>query len=218
MPEVRPLSFSGPARPQSADGREPAKGESGSREIGEFPWEGAAISEIEARSTGRVLRGEFRALGVLSIIVGFLLLLEEAGYLVGVHLLWPVFPAFVGFGLAVLFFERGRRDPLMLGIGGYLLAVSGVFFVCNYTSWAPLARAWPVFIALFGVVSVAASPFAERTRRILWASGLFLIVLAAAFFLVFQVDARLWPLTLVLLGTWILLVTWVGRRIGDKHV
>lgn len=169
-------------------------------------------------SEGGRLRGEFRGLGVFSILVGLLLLFEQAGYLPGIHRLWPVFPALVGFGLVAVFLERGRRDPLLLGIGGYLLAVSIVFFVCNYTSWAPLAKAWPVFIALFGAVSAAASPFAERTRRILWSSGLFLIVLAAVFFLVFQVDARLWPLSLVLLGTWILLVTWVGRRIGDFDV
>lgn len=169
-------------------------------------------------STARIIKGEFRALGGLSILVGALLLLEQAGFLPGVHRLWPVFPAFIGLGLVILFFERRRHDLLLLGIGAYLLASSVVFFVCNYTSWAPLAQAWPVFIAILGVISTLAAPFAHRTRNVLLSSGLFLIIVAAVFFLVFQVDARLWPVSLVLLGTWILLVTWAGRPIGKNNV
>lgn len=155
--------------------------------------------------------GEFRILGILAVAVGFLLLLEEAGVLEGVHKLWPVFPAAVGLGL-ILLFRRRRNDLVLLGIGSYLLVSSAVFFACNFTSWEILARAWPLFVALLGITSCVVAIYAGRTRRILFLSGVFLVIVAVVLFLVFAVNTRLWPLSLVLFGAWILLVTRARRE------
>ncbi len=163
-------------------------------------------------SVGRVVKGEFRVLGLLSIAVGSLLLLETMGILEGVHALWPVFPAFVGTGLVLAFFQRGRREVLMFGMGAYILSSSAVFFACNFTSWDILASAWPLFIALLGLVSALASIFAGRRGRVLWLSGLLLVMMAVVLYLVFKVTTRLWPLSLVLFGGWTLIVTRAGRK------
>jgi hypothetical protein len=166
----------------------------------------------EDAAKGPVLKGEFRALGVLSIGVGLLLLLEQLNILSGVQRLWPVFPAFVGTGFVLLFFRRRRHDLLLLGLGAYLLVASAIFFICNFTSWSFLSQAWPLFVALLGLVSVLASVFARKTRQVLWLSGLFLIIVAVVLFLVFTVNARLWPISLVLFGTWVLLVSRAPRE------
>lgn len=168
-------------------------------------------------SAGSVVKGEFRVLAILSIAVGALLLLEVAGMIEGVHLLWPVFPTAVGAGLVAAFFQRGRQDLLLLGIGAYLLVAAAVFFTCNFTTWTFLERAWPLFIAFLGLVSVLASLYAEKARRVLWLSGLLLNIIALVLYLVFQVTERLWPISLVLLGGWILLVTRARRSTGDTH-
>jgi hypothetical protein len=164
-----------------------------------------------------VFKGEFRILGILSIGVGVLLFLEQLDILTGVHKLWPIFPAFVGSGLVLLFFRRSRHDLLLLGMGAYLLVASAVFFICNFTSWSFLSQAWPLFVALLGLVSVLASAFAGKTRRVLWLSGLFLIIVAFVLFLVFTVNAKLWPISLVLFGTWVLLVTRAPREMREDH-
>ncbi len=159
--------------------------------------------------------GAFRVLGILSIAVGALLLLETMGILDGVHKLWPVFPAFVGFGLLLLHFRRGRGDILLFGMGSYILSVSAVFFACNFASWEILSSAWPLFITLLGLSSALASISATRARRALWLSGLFLIIVSVILYLVFAVNAKLWPTSLVLFGAWVLLVTW-ARRDGGR--
>jgi hypothetical protein len=168
-------------------------------------------------SAGSVVKGEFRVLAILSIAVGVLLLLEVMGFLEGVHLLWPVFPTVVGAGLLVAFVQRGRRDLLLLGIGAYLLVASAVFFVCNFTTWAFLESAWPLFIAFLGLVSVLSSMYTVRGRRVLWLSGLLLNIIALVLYLVFEVTDRLWPISLVLFGGWILLVTRARPSSGDTH-
>ena len=164
------------------------------------------------RTAGRVVRGEFRLLAILCVLVGVLLLLEQFDVLSGVHRLWPVFPAFVGAGLLVLFYQRGRQDLVLMGIGSFMIGVSGLFFLCNYTSWAILLDAWPAFITLVGLSSVAASFYAKRARTAMWISGGSLVLLGLVFFIVFGVHPGLWPVSLVSFGIWILALTWAVRR------
>jgi hypothetical protein len=161
-----------------------------------------------------VVKGEFRLLAILSVVVGAFLLLEHFGVLTGVHVLWPVFPAFVGTGLLVLFYQRRRHDLVLTGIGSFLIGASILFFICNFTSWLILTRAWPAFIALVGVSSVIASFYARRASRPLWISGGSLILLALVFFLVFGINPGLWPVSLIVFGLWILALTWARKRTG----
>jgi hypothetical protein len=153
---------------------------------------------------------------VLSVIAGILLLCENFGLLGRVHQLWPVFPAFAGLGFVMLFVQRGRCDTVLLGIGSYLLGLSVLFFALNFTDWALLARAWPVFIGLLGLSSLLVAPYALRAQEAFWISGIFLVLLASVFYLVFGVSPRLWPASLVLFGAWILVLTWARGRSGER--
>ncbi len=166
------------------------------------------------RGAGRLVKGEFRLLAVLCMIVGVLLLLEQFDVLSGVHRLWPVFPAVVGGGLLALFYQRGRQDLVLMGIGSFMIGVAGLFLLCNFTSWSILLDAWPAFIALVGLSSVAASFYAKRARMAMWISGGSLLVLGLVFFVVFGVHPGLWPVSLIAFGIWILALTWAVRRAG----
>ncbi len=72
-------------------------------------------------------------------------------------------------------------------------------------------------VALLGLVSVLASAFAEKSRRVLWLSGLLLTIVALVLFLVFTVNTKLWPISLVLFGTWVLLVSRAPRERLEDH-
>ena len=169
----------------------------------------------EVRPAGPAIQGKFTGLAVLSVVAGLLLLCENFGLLGRVHQFWPVFPAFTGLGLVMLFVQRGRCDTVLLGIGSYLLGLSALFLALNFTDWALLARAWPVFIGLLGISSLLVAPYASGARKVFWISGIFLVLLAAVFYLVFGVSPRLWPASLVLFGAWILVLTGVRRRPGE---
>lgn len=162
--------------------------------------------------TRRVIKGEFRILAVLCVVVGSLLLLENFGVLAGVHRLWPVFSTFAGAGLILLFFNRGKRDLIMMGVGSYMVGVSAVFFVCNFTSWDLLVHAWPVFVTLLGLSSILASRYARRTSMTMWISGTFLVAASVVLFLIFGISPLLWPVSLILFGLWILLLTWARKH------
>jgi hypothetical protein len=186
-----------------------------SREPGEDPGRLRVVKHGESAPgsrAGSVVRGEFRLLAILSVVVGIILLLDNLGVLTGVHRLWPVFPAFVGAGLVLLFYQRGRHDLVLMGIGSFMIGASAVFFACNYASWGILLRAWPVFLALVGLCSVLVSFYARRASRPLWISGGSLVVLGLVFFLVFGVHSGLWPTSLIAFGLWILVLTWARRR------
>ncbi len=189
--------------------------EAGKREAGRLRVVPVQGPQAPARpEVGRLIRGEFRVLAVLSVVVGAMLLLENFGVLEGVHRFWPVFPAFTGVGLVLLFYRKGKGDLVLMGIGSYLMGVSVVFFVCNFSSWGILARAWPAFVALLGVSSALASIHARRARSVLWLTGTFMVTMAVVFTLVFGIRPSLWPSSLVMFGIWILLVTWMRRKNG----
>jgi uncharacterized metal-binding protein len=164
------------------------------------------ISPPPPEAHSPVIRGQFTGLAVLSVLAGVCLLLENFGFLPGVYRLWPVFPGFLGIGLTLLFFQRGRADLVLFGMGSYLIGASLLFFVLNFTSWSALNWAWPTFVALLGVSSSLAAAFAGTLRRMLFLSGTFLVLLAACFYAVFGLSPKLWPISLVLFGLWLLLL------------
>ena len=166
------------------------------------------------RPAGRLLESQFTVLAVLSTAVGVLLLLENFGVLSGMHELWPIFPAAIGTGMVMMFFQRGRADLVLLGIGSYLVGVSALFFALNYTTWTALSWAWPVFVALLGASSIAVARYAARARWVALGSGTFLVLLSLVLYVVFEVSPRVWPLSLVLFGLWVMLMIWARGRLG----
>jgi len=170
-------------------------------------------------------RGKYAALAVLSIAAGAILTLDNFGVTSGAWRLWPIFPLFLGAG-GILFFgvqrtavaagrHRRKTNPIPLGIGTYLVMVSLFFLYLNYTRWGVLSRAWPAFIGFFGLSVIVVSVFSEKKRWFV-ASGLFLTLLSICFFMIFTLDARLWPVSFILFGIWILLMPQGQRSITDE--
>ncbi len=150
-------------------------------------------------------KSRYNVLAFLCIIIGSLLLLENYGYISGVYNIWPVFPLTFGIGLYMLYKDRGGRDSLLLAMGIYLIQFSVLAFYENYTSWTTMSYLWPFFVGFLGVSFL--SIYISTGRGIIFFHlAVFLIGLCVVFFLIFSVDYRLWPISLVLFGISILLI------------
>ena len=147
----------------------------------------------------------YRALAIISIVCGALMLLDTYGYLGGVYKLWPVFSLILGVGLCLLYFKKQRFEIALLGIGTYFICVSFFFLFLNYTSWSILTDAWPLFIGFLGLSFLAPVIFGKK-RGIFVLIALFLIFLSSIFILAFSADSKLWPISLILFGICLLLV------------
>lgn len=151
-----------------------------------------------------------RVLAVLAICTGLILLLEGYGYLSGIYRLWPLFPFILGTGFIFLFL-RNRSDTTIVVVGTYLVCASILFFVLNFTTWALLADLWPLFIGFLGLSFLTAVIWGGK-RGVFILISFFLILLCGVFLLVFTVDSRLWPITLVLFGACLLLIGRFDRK------
>lgn len=158
--------------------------------------------------TGRIkIRGfsQFTALAVLCVVCGALLTLDNVGVLDGVWRFWPIFPLFLGVGSVFFFRSGGKKDIIAFGLGIFLIQISLLFFILNYSSWSLMATLWPVFIGIFGATLVFISYYSQRLKWLL-VSGLFFVFLCLTFFMVFTIDEKLWPISLILFGIWVLLL------------
>ncbi len=152
-----------------------------------------------------VTKKRYNVLASLCIIVGFLLILENYGYVSGMYKLWPVFPLVIGIGLYLVYRDRGRTDPVILAIGVYIIQFSILAFYATYTSWSSMEYLWPLYIGFLGV-SILSIYISNNKSIIFFHLSFFLIGLCVVFFLVFSISARLWPISLILLGISILLI------------
>jgi len=150
----------------------------------------------------------FKVLAITCIVVGTLMLIENFGYLVGIHKLWPVFPFTLGLGFLLLYKNikiKKHKDLGLLFLGIYICLNSLFFLFLNMTSWRLLARWWPVFIAIFGLTTLLCHHY--HKKKIYMYSGLFLLFTATTFIFVFGISVKLWPICLILLGIFIYLLT-----------
>ena len=150
-------------------------------------------------------KGRYNVLALLCIAIGGLLILENYGYIRGVYNLWPVFPLILGIGFYMLYRDRGKKDLLLLAIGIYLIQFSVLAFYENYTSWSNMIYLWPFFVGFLGVSFL--SIYVSTGKGIIFFHlAVLLIGLCVVFFLIFSVDYRLWPISLILFGISILLI------------
>jgi hypothetical protein len=157
----------------------------------------------------------FNLLAGVLIVVGAVFLLENFGVIEGAWLLWPILPLIIGAGFCMLFFKTRRRDPVLLGMGIFILLDSVFFFYLNFAGWRVLALLWPVFIVLLGITFLACY-FPSRSKVLLYLA-VFLIAVGASFILVFAVSTRLWPITLVLAGISFIIISLFERFRGKHH-
>ncbi|MFH1249010.1 MAG: hypothetical protein V1660_02570 [archaeon] len=155
---------------------------------------------------GKITKGryEFGVIAVLFLISGIALLLEGQGILPGIHNLWPMFVFVVGMGLSLMFYQD-CKDVGLLGLGSFLLMTSILFFYLNYTSWVKLKEWWASFIFIVGASLIICSIYSRK--RIFFLVGLFGILLSIAFILIFAVSASLWPVSLIIAGIFILIIS-----------
>jgi hypothetical protein len=158
-----------------------------------------------------VSRPTTKAIAVLAILSGLLLILESYGIGRGLWRLWPVFPLILGAGFLLLYAQQGRRDGLLVGLGIYLVCGALFFFFLNYTTWSRLGYLWPLFIGFLGLAFLG--PVVSGSgSRILLPIALGLLLICGVFLLVATVDPRLWPVSLVLFGGCLLLIARYGRK------
>jgi hypothetical protein len=178
--------------------------QTGAGSLGEAPRviDGERTRKPSSRKSGLIL------LSLLSVLSGAMLLLENSGVasLQGTHSLWPVFPLLLGIGFLILFKQRRPFDMVLFFIGVYLVGVSVLFFFCSFYGWHVMVKAWPFFVGLAGLAAVCTARFVEKARRFLLLSGTFFMFLSLVFFLVFNINASLWPSALVILGVWLFIL------------
>jgi hypothetical protein len=155
---------------------------------------------------GRPIKGkyEFGVIASLLLISGIALLLEGNGILPGIHNLWPMFTLVIGMGLFLMFYQD-RRDVGLIGLGSFVIMTSILFFYLNYTTWAKLKDWWACFIFFVGASLIICSIY--NRKRIFFLVGLFGILLSIAFILIFAVSATLWPVSLIIAGIFIFIIS-----------
>jgi hypothetical protein len=151
-------------------------------------------------------------LSALLIITGIDLTLENFHIIAGVSRLWPVLVLVLGVGFLLLFFERGKRDPVLVWLGTFLTLLSALFLYLNYASWSLMQSLWPFFLGITGV-SFLSAYFTDRNSVYMY-MAIALIMLFLAFYLVFSISLLLWPLSLVVFGISLLVVNYyTGRQL-----
>lgn len=150
------------------------------------------------------LRSEFSVLAGVLILSGIALLFEGNSFFSGIHNLWPIFVLIVGVGLTLLF-SSDKREIGLLWLGSMMIMLSIFFFYLNYTSWAQLKKLWPLFITIVSI-SILLCYFYNREKILLFV-GILGILLSAAFILIFGISSSLWPVSLVIAGLFIFIIS-----------
>jgi len=151
------------------------------------------------------IKSEFNVLSFILIFSGFLLLLENFGFVSGIHNLWPIFPFVVGMGLFILYKQMQGRDYGLVLLGSLLILLSVFFVYLNFKSWGILSKLWPIFICILGV-SFLFSYYFNRIKIYLYV-GLFATLLGFVFVFIFTISVTLWPISLVVVGIFIYLIS-----------
>jgi presenilin-like A22 family membrane protease len=155
------------------------------------------------------VKPEFNVLAGLLVLSGIALLLEGNGVLLGIHNLWPIFVFVIGLGLSLMFYQ-GRKDIGLIGLGSFMIMLSIFFFYLNFTSWALLKNLWPVFISIVAVSILLC--FLYNKKKIFLVVGLFGVLLSITFILIFGVAESLWPVSLIIAGLLIYIISFFDRK------
>jgi len=148
-------------------------------------------------------------LSVILIIAGIVITLENFRFLNGISRHWPALMLILGMGFSLLFFQRQRKDQVLIWLGTFIGSLGLFFYYLNFTSWKSLANDWPVFLLIVGISFIPVAAFKKKMIYVL--SSLSFITLFLIFFLVFTVSTKLWPLSFLFLGVDLLIIEYVNR-------
>ena len=150
---------------------------------------------------GRVMKGSVRKIifGSVLIVLGIVFLLKNTGLItVDIQGLWPwlmIVPGAVFMGVG-LWDERQYRQ---LFVGAILLGYGLLFFGEHTMQWWDTSRVWPLFVLVPGVGFLMMYFLGPRRRDHL-RKGIFLSLLAGAFFVLKDRPELFWPLILIGIG------------------
>ena len=149
-------------------------------------------------------------LGLLLIIVGTLITLENFMVIKKISIHWPVFLLIIGFGFIMLFFQRKRADLVLLWLGSFIFILGIFFYYLNFTSWSRLSSLWPIFLGIVGLSFLSIGLFSKILFFIYFA--LSFLALFAVFSLVFSISYKLWPMSFVIFGISLLLLDYFQKN------
>jgi hypothetical protein len=155
-------------------------------------------------------RTSLTALAALFIVTGAVLTLENFRIVSGISLHWPLIILVLGTGFMLLYFQSGRRDAALVWIGMFLLQVGLFFYYLNFTSWAEMARLWPVFLGIVGSCFLVTT-IATKNKVFLYIS-IFFVAVFGALWLVFSISFKLWPLSMVVFGLSLLSINMYANK------
>lgn len=162
------------------------------------------------KRSGRIRgKSEFNVLAGLLILSGIALLLEGRGFMPGIHDLWPIFLLVMGIGLTSMFYSN-NKDPGLIFLGSIMIMLGILFFYLNFTFWGQLKKLWPLFIAIVGISTCLC--YFYNKKKIFMIMGLFGILLSIAFILIFSISALLWPISLIIAGLFIYIISFFDRK------
>jgi hypothetical protein len=151
------------------------------------------------------------ALASLLIFSGILLTLENYQVIHGMARHWPALVFFLGAGFGLLFFKRKRNDAALIWISSFLIFISLFFYYLGFYSWTKLDHLCPVFLGIIGGCFLSVGLFI-RKRAFFFLSIVFMAFFIT-FYLIFTLSYRLWPISMVVFGSSLLILDFVmGRR------
>ncbi len=143
------------------------------------------------QKAGRKKLGSYGRLGAMLSLIGVVLAIDTAANIRLLYKLWPLLCTVLGAGFIGIYLQRSRREAVYIGIGSFFIGFSLLALYCNFTTWAVLARLWPLFIVLPGLSMVLGFIFGRRSS-IMLLLGLLLTSTGMVFLMVFVVNYRLW--------------------------
>ncbi|MEE9526016.1 MAG: hypothetical protein V3V78_05415 [Candidatus Woesearchaeota archaeon] len=147
-------------------------------------------------------------LAVILILIGLVITLENFNVIDGLSSHWPIFLLILGTGFSLLFTQK--KDPVMMWLGSLFVFLGLFFYYLNYNSWYSLAVLWPVFLGIIGISFILSGLFTQN--KILGFIGSSLVGLFLAFYLVFTISLKLWPMSLVVFGLSLLIIDYFNKK------
>ena len=152
----------------------------------------------------------FFYLGGILVFVGMLLILETFGFVGKIHRFWPLLPLIIGIGLLMIFFKDYKRDYGFLALGIIITTNSMLFLYLSLTGYSKLSFLWPIFLIFFGIMFGVMGYYSNR--KLYTYLAIFFVLIGILFFAVFSISYRLWPLSFIIIGMSLVLISYIDKK------
>ena len=160
--------------------------------------------------------------GTILMALGAWFLANNIGYrLPGWGTIWPIFPTIGGLAFIASFVRGREKDAgvLIPGVAGFLSGLFFFFFTAGPLRWSDMSAWWPIFPIIGGLAFLATWAGTRPWDHSLLVPVVLGIMVGLGGMLVTVAGLRLhllwkvWPVGLILLGLWMLIMGFgPGRR------